>query len=65
MPLSKGLDQLVVRSAMLSKKEFFNCESSRIRVLSLDCNSSDPVHLKPSLIRERLVVTCLNRLFFA
>lgn len=64
MPLSKGLDQLVVRSAMLSKKEFFNCESSR-RVLSLDCNSSDPVHLKPSLIRERLVVMCLNRLFFA
>lgn len=29
MPLSKGLDQLVVRSAMLSKKEFFNCESFR------------------------------------
>jgi len=49
MPLSKRLDQLVVRSAMLSKKELFHCVYSR-RVLSL---------------REKRTVTCLNRLFFA
>ena len=48
MPLSKRLDQLVVRSAMLSKKELFHYLYSR-RVLSL---------------REKRTVTCLNRLFF-
>lgn len=49
MPLSKRLDQLVVRSARLSKKELFHCVYSRT-VLSL---------------REKRIVTCLNRLFFA
>ena len=49
MPLSRRLDQLVVRSAMLSKKELFHCLYSR-RVLSL---------------REKRTVTSLNRLFFA
>ena len=48
MPLSKRLDQLVVQSARLSKKELFHCVYSR-RVLSL---------------REKRTVTCLSRLFF-
>lgn len=48
MPLSKRLDQLLVPSAMLSKKELFHYLHSR-RVLSL---------------REKRTVTCLNRLFF-